>query len=75
MPDFVTTETIREKLIGKRFCSDINNPHIHASVVAVRRKGGGFQVVINLGADYNLICGYKKFLKSYPYELKGEHRD
>lgn len=75
MADFITTETIRDNLVGKWFCSDINNPLANVKVVSVRRKGSGFQVIINRGNSYNLICGYKKFLKTYPYKLKGEQRD
>lgn len=58
------------EMVGHKYCSDINNPEIFVTVVGVRKRGGGYQVIFNRGMTYNLIAGYKKFMKRYPYELQ-----
>lgn len=60
---------LRFDLKNKRFCSDINNPNIFVTVVNVCRASRGFQVVFKRGDD-EVFCGYRKFLKRYPYPLK-----
>lgn len=58
-------------LSGKRFCSDINSPDIFVTVHRICKAANGFQVLFKCGENGNQVfCGYKKFLKLYPHELK-----
>lgn len=75
MPDFLTEETMRESMVGKRFCSDINNPSLFVEVVDVSREGSGFRVSAVTNDGWRFGQGRRSFMRNYPYELKGEHRD
>lgn len=64
-------DKLRENMVGKKFCSDINNSHNYVSVINVCKANRGYQVLFKSGDDGKpVFCAYSKFIKRYPFELE-----
>lgn len=61
-------------LSGKKFYSRPNEPQCYVTVIRICKATNGFQVLFKYGEDgHAVFCGYKKFLKRYPYEVPHEN--
>ena len=76
MKDLLTLENVTKQLVGKRFCSDINNPEVYVKVLGVNLESNGFRVTAVTSGGRIIGKGRRLFLKHYPHEIsEGDHRD
>lgn len=64
---FKCLETLRNEMCGNSYRNERGET---VKVVGVVRCGGGYQVHYNYGATYNVVGGFKKFCKRYPYKVE-----
>lgn len=65
------TRQERDRMIGKRFHSNMNDPDEFAvTVLDVRRASHGFTVVIQEGKGMPKYIGLSVFNRLYPHEVR-----
>ncbi len=65
------TRQERERMIGRRFHSNMNDPdEMIVTVLDVRRASHGFTVVIQAGKSMPKYMGLSMFNRLYPYEVR-----